>query len=134
VLWLYEDRGRLAPAQCHRRFVDPHRDRVTAEQALMQDLHPGAFDKTQLDQPPLEFGGGEAMIGVFDPNRPNFSDHSDRRSAERHCLACLTLDLRTLALLGAGYCDSLSLASCRIVILIAPENEELDACGLVFLL
>jgi len=112
VLWLYEDRDRLAPAQCHRRFVDPHRDRVTAEQALMQDLHSGAFDKPQLDQPPLEFGGRETVIAALDANRPDLPSRSDHGSAERHdIMRFMSSDASALTRVSIIYCDSLSVAT-----------------------
>ena len=55
VLWLDEDRGRLAPAQRDRRFVDPHRDRIAAEQPLMQN-----FDPRRLRQNPARSAAARA--------------------------------------------------------------------------
>jgi len=84
VFWLDEDRGRLTPAQRHRRLVDTHCNRIAAEQPLMQDLDPGAFDKPQLDQPPLELGSRETVLITLDANRPNPSSRSDCGCTQRH--------------------------------------------------
>jgi hypothetical protein len=112
VFRLDEDRGRLASAQRHRRFVDPHRDRVAAEQSLMQDLDPSAFDKPQFDQPPLELGGGEAVVAALDANRPNPSSRSDGSRTERHGLLRFTSsNAYALSDEGTSYCEWLSVAS-----------------------
>jgi hypothetical protein len=80
----------------------------------MQDFDPGAFDKPQLDQPPLELAGGEAMVIVLDANRPYPAGHSDCGSAERHGdLRFTSRNARTLRCGGTSYCDSLSIASER---------------------
>jgi hypothetical protein len=50
----------------------------------MQDFDSGAFDKTQLDQPPLKFGGGKAMVIALDPNRPDPAGHSDGGRTKRY--------------------------------------------------
>src|SRR5881394_3194507 len=44
----------LAAAQRDRRGRHPDRDRITAEQALVQQLDRGALDEAELDQPALE--------------------------------------------------------------------------------
>ena len=38
----------------------PHRDRVAAERALVQDLDLRALDEAEFEQPPLELGRGQA--------------------------------------------------------------------------
>jgi hypothetical protein len=113
VFWLDEDRGRLAPAQRHRRFVDPHRDRVTAKQALMQDLDSGAFDKSEFDQPPFQFSSRETVVANLDAHHPDLPGRPNGGSAERHGVWHFTWsNARALShALAARYCDSLSVAS-----------------------
>jgi hypothetical protein len=112
MLWLDEDRGRLAAAQRHRRFIYPNRDRVAAKQSLMQDFDPGAFDKPEFDQPPLELGGRKAMVIPLDANRPNPPGHSDGGSAERHgIMRFAPSNASVLTRDPTSYCDSLSVAS-----------------------
>jgi hypothetical protein len=77
----------------------------------MQDLDPGAFDKPKLDQPPLEFGRGEAVFGTLHANRQDFTGHSDGTRAERYGVFRITSDnLRTFYQFGARYCESFSVA------------------------
>src|SRR5438067_2546583 len=78
----------------------------------MQDFDPGAFDKPQLDQPPLELAGREAIVIVLDANRPYPSGHSDCGSAKRHGdLRFTSRNARVLTRVSPSYCDSLSVAS-----------------------
>ena len=41
-----------------------HRDRIAAEQALVQQLDIGAFDEAQFDQPAFQFGRRQAGAGA----------------------------------------------------------------------
>src|SRR5262245_37525986 len=81
----------------------------------MEDLDQGAFDKPQLDQPPLEFGSREAVVAVLDANHPNPPGRPDRGSAERYRILQFTSrNARAPSIwVGASYCDSLSVASRR---------------------
>ena len=54
----------FAPTHRNGDILDANRDRVAADDALMQYLDAGAFDKAELDQPALEFGIRECRICV----------------------------------------------------------------------
>ena len=59
---------------------DTYGDGITAEQALMQHFHIGAFDEAQLDQSALEFGRGHACgdtprgDGLYAPTKSHGGD------------------------------------------------------------
>ena len=51
-----DDNGHgLAPAHRDGDVLDAHRDRIAADDALMQHLDPGALDEAEFDQPAFEF-------------------------------------------------------------------------------
>ena len=56
-------------------FVDANRDRIAADNALVQHLDPGAFDEAELDQPAFEFRRRTAPSLIRPPpdaeSRPN---------------------------------------------------------------
>ena len=54
----------LATADRDRDVVDPDGDRIAADQALVQDLDPGALDEAELDQPALELDVRERRAGI----------------------------------------------------------------------
>src|ERR1700731_414418 len=60
----YNDGHGLAPAHRDGDVLDPDRDRVAPDDALMQDLDPGAFDEAELDQPAFEFNGRQRGVRI----------------------------------------------------------------------
>ena len=65
------DGHRLTPAHGDRDVLDADGDRIASDNALMQHLDPGAFDKAEFDQPAFKFdrrqrGAGAAGRDVVD--------------------------------------------------------------------
>jgi hypothetical protein len=51
----HQNGHRFAASERDCGVVDPHRDRIAAERAFMQDLDLGTLDESQLEQTPLKF-------------------------------------------------------------------------------
>ena len=70
-------------AQRNCCLINAHRDRIAAEEALVQHRHARALDKSQLDQPPFELGRGQAELAGAHPDGPDPAAEPDRSVAER---------------------------------------------------
>ncbi len=63
-------------------MIDPHRDRIAADRALVQDLDRRAFNKAEFDQPLLQLDRVERRGGSRGFERRDHAGKTARRIAE----------------------------------------------------
>ena len=77
-----DDGHRFAAPQRHRCIVDPHRDRVAAEPALMQNFDAGAFDEAKLQQAAFQLLRRQAELVRADVNRVDMAAETALRLSQ----------------------------------------------------